>query len=292
MYWTFIILTGVFTLLFVRNVLNWAFAMDNYFIHKKRLKQLKFGNKKSLELCELIDTIGKPARQHVLPLQASFDEKEIEKRLYFSGWDKYFTPKSYAGLSITLKIAAVLFLIGAVLTDNIFVGVLWGIVLFFGLDFFLDNAVTAKKEQIFAYFPEFLRITQGFLSSGMPLLTAIEKTLVYVNEEWQFLLKNFIVDFKTANMDVALDNLKTATDMFEVKEFVALIKLIIEQGGDMQEGFNAQVEAITEMQQFILEKKIAKRKTLAIVIQAPLLLAIFITFGLPIVGDMSSIGLL
>jgi adenosine/AMP kinase len=45
-------------------------------------------------------------------------------------------------------------------------------------------------------------------------------------------------------------------------------------------------------EQFILEKKIAKRKTLTILVQAPMMIVLFATFGLPIIGDMTSIGII
>lgn len=292
MYWVFISLTGVFTLLFLKNLLNWVFAMDNYFIHKRRLKELKFDKKQSKEVNELIEQVTKPAQNHLVGAVDKNNEQNLERKLKLSKWNRYFSVKSYIAAKLTLRIVAGIFFIIAFFTDNLVVGLLWGLALTFGLDFLLNNSVDTKKEKLFAYFPDFLRITQGFLSSGMPFLAAIEKTLPYLNEEWQELTKDFIVNFKTTNIEHALDQLKNATDMFEVKEFTALVKLILDQGGDMKDGFEAQAEAISEMQQFLLEKKIAKRKTLAILIQAPLLLTIFATFGLPLVREMSKIGLM
>jgi hypothetical protein len=125
----------------------------------------------------------------------------------------------------------------------------------------------------------------------MPLMSALEKTFRYVNPEWQKLLEDFMVDFNTGSIELALENLKSSTDMFEVREFAVLLKLIIDQGGDLKDGFEAQVDGIKDMQRFLLEKRIAKRKTLAVLIQAPLLICIFIVFGLPLVGDMANIGL-
>jgi Flp pilus assembly protein TadB len=292
MYWALISLVGVFTLLFLKNVLNLIFSMENYFIHKKRLKQLKFEKKEEKELSELIDKITVPSRKYLSDLFKNNDKEEIENNLSFSGWDKYFSVNSYLGLKITLRIVAVVFLIITYLAESLFIGFIWGFVLTIGLDFLLNNSVDAKKDKVYALFPDFLRITQGFLSSGMPFLTAMEKTLPYLNEEWQDIVNDFITISKTAGTQKALDNLKESTDMFEVKEFASLVKLILEQGGDMKEGFESQAEAIQEMQQFLLEKKINKRKTFGIIIQAPLLLAIFATFGLPLIRDMTKIGIM
>lgn len=285
-------LVGIFTLLFLRNVLNWAFSMENYFTHKKRMSQLKFEEKKDTNYEDLINSIGKPVRKYILPLNIKFDKENIEKKLIFTEWNKYFNAESFVSFDITLKILAIILIFIMYKLDTLVMGIIWGGVMFFALNFLLDNKVSAKREKVYDGFPDFLRITQGFLSSGMIFLNAIEKTLPYMNEEWQELLKNLITDFKTYNIETALNNLKETTDIFEIKEFVALVKLVLEQGGDIKQGFESQAESIIEMQQFLLEKKIAKRKTLSIVVQAPIMLCIFAAFGLPIVGDMTSIGLI
>jgi Flp pilus assembly protein TadB len=292
MLWILISITGIFTLIFTRNLFNWIFSMDNYFVHKKRLKQLEFEKKENKELSEIIDSISTPANKYLVDLFKNNDKEEIAKKLSFSGWDKYFTTNNYFAFKITLRIAAVAFLILTYFADGLFVGFVWGAVLTFGLDFLLNNAVDKKKDEIYALFPDFLRITQGFLSSGMPFIVSLERTLPYLNSEWQNLINDFITTSKTSGTHKALDELKNSTDMFELKEFTALVKLILEQGGDMREGFEAQADSIKEMQQFLLEKKINKRKTFGILVQAPLLLAIFATFGLPLVRDMTKIGIM
>ena len=287
MKWLLLCFVGMFTLMFSKNVLNWAFSMENYFVHKKRLKQLQF--EKNIE--ELISSLSNPVGKYIIPKLKNINEEKIQTKLDFSGWNKYFSAKNFIAFDLTLKIVAVIFFILLASTGNTFIGVIWGGILSFALNFFVDNKIDAKKEKIFSDFPNFLRVTQGFLSSGMPFIPAIEKTLPYVNEVWQELLKNLIIDFKTYNIETALDNLKNTTNTFEIKEFVILIKLILENGGSVKDGFESQTESIAEMQQFLLEKKIAKRKTLGILVQAPAMLCIFVTFGLPIVGDMTAIGL-
>jgi len=291
MIWPMIFVLMICTILFIKDLLNWAFSMENYFAHKKRLKQLKFNGRAFSNVDDIIASVGSPVGKHLVP-KFKFDEDSLKRKLEFTGWDKHFSVKTYIAFNLTLKIVAVLMLGLFILGDALVIGIVWGAVMFFGLDWFLGNSVTARKEKIFADFPDFLRITQGFLSSGMPFMLAIEKTYVYMNDEWKVLLKNFIADFSTSNINIALDNLKTATDMFEIKEFVALVKLILDQGGSLKDGFDSQVETIKEIQAFLLERKIAKRKTLAIVIQAPLLICIFATFGLPLAGDMAAIGLM
>jgi Flp pilus assembly protein TadB len=289
--WTMICILIVFTTLFVRNFFSWIFGLDNYKMHQKRMRQLNFANKKDDEISAFIERISAPADKWLSPRLIIKDRDEVARQLRFTGWDKYFSPEAYMSFDLTLKVAALFMLIFTYFIDALFVGVLWGAILFFGLHFALSNAISSRKEKLFAAFPDFLRITQGFLSSGMPLMSALEKTFRYVNPEWQKLLEDFMVDFNTGSIELALENLKSSTDMFEVREFAVLLKLIIDQGGDLKDGFEAQVDGIKDMQRFLLEKRIAKRKTLAVLIQAPLLICIFIVFGLPLVGDMANIGL-
>lgn len=289
--WTMICILIVFTTLFVRNFFSWIFGLDNYKMHKKRMRQLNFANKKDDEISSFIERISAPADKWLSPRLIIKDRDEVAKQLQFTGWDKYFSPEAYMSFDLTLKVAAFFVVLFMYFVDALLVGILWGVVLFFGLHFILSNAISSRKDKLFAAFPDFLRVTQGFLSSGMPLMSALEKTFRYVNPEWQKLLEDFMVDFNTGSIEIALENLKSATDMFEVREFAVLLKLIVDQGGNLKDGFDAQVDSIKDMQRFLLEKKIAKRKTLAILIQAPLLICIFIVFGLPLVGDMARIGL-
>ena len=75
--------------------------------------------------------------------------------------------------------------------------------------------------------------------------------------------------------------MKNTVDIFEVKEFVSLIRLTLEQGGNAKEGFLSQAEKISELQKNQLVLKVGKRKMLAQATQAPLLLADMIILCLP-----------
>lgn len=289
--WAMICFLLAFTLLFVRSLAAWIFGMENYRVHQKRMLQLKFENKDGDDIGAFIQKLSAPADKWLSPRLVIRDRDEVARQLQFTGWDKRFSPESYIAFDLTLKIAALAIVVFFYLADSLPLGLVWGGALFFGLNFLLKNAISQRKEKLFASFPDFLRITHGFLSSGMPLMAALEKTFRYINPEWQRLVENFMVDFNTGSIDIALENLKSSTDMFEVREFAVLLKLIVDQGGDLKAGFDAQIEGIKDMQRFLLEKKINRRRTLAVLIQAPLLISIFIVFGLPLIGDMAKIGL-
>lgn len=283
-------LLSIFTLLFVRNLLSWLLSMDSYKVHKKRMKQLKFEEKGQGSMDDFLKSFCKPAEKYILPELKPYNDAEITQKLKFIGWDKYFSAKMFVCFGIMLKIVAVLaFLVFSL--KSVVVGIIWGLFLFFGLNFIFNNAVEGKKEKLLADFPEFLTITQGFLSSNLTLAQSIENTIKYVSPEWQTILSDFIVDLRMSGINVALENMNNTTGMFEIKLFSSLLRLALEKGSDVKEGIDTQVKNLTEIQQYILEKKVAKRKTLAICVQGPMLIAIFVTFGLPIIGDMTSLGL-
>lgn len=258
-------------------------SLENYNIHKKRLAQIqKLNNKKQGELKveDLVDTVTQPAMKYIIPRIKIKNLEEIEIDLKLSGWNKYFNPTQFVALSVTGKIVGVaLFILFA--GTSIPMALLWATVLSFAPTFLLNNAVSSVKEKLMSSFPDFIRIMQGYLTASMPFVKAIEETVQYVSEEWQGVLKEFVVDCNLKSIDEALDNLKYNVDIFEVREFVALIKLTLEQGGDMKDGFEAQAKKIQEMQVAIIEAKIAKRQTMAIILQGPLLLCNLLIFGLP-----------
>ena len=166
------------------------------------------------------------------------------------------------------------------------VGIMFGVALMFGLDYMFKSEVKGLKQKLFSEFPDFIRIVSGYLSADVPLVQAISDSIKYVGPEWKPILQQFVVDCDTANVNTALNNMKENVDLFEVKEFVALVRLTLEQGGNVKEGFIAQAEKISEMQKNIMIIKVGRRKTLSTVIQGPLLLANTVILALPTVGNM------
>ena len=279
-----------FTSVFVKNLCSFLFGMDNYRTTKKRESQLdKFGEKQGSTLDEKLDKITGPANKYILP-KIAVKEEELRQDLALIGWDKHFTPKTFTALLITIKIAAVI--LGLLFSlIHIFFGLIIGGMCFITLDVYFKAEVSDRKAAILEEFPTFLRITQGFLSSNHPLVVSLEDTLPYLSEEWQKLISVFISDYNFSGIKTALEHLKNSTGLFEVRKFVALLNLALEQNIDVKEGFAMQAEAITEMQQFINAKKLNKRKNLSILIQAPMMIAILLAFGLPIIGDMTAVGM-
>lgn len=271
---------------FTRNVFTILFSLENYNIHRKRLKQLKFDKQKEeTDVAELIDTVTKPIIRHVFSRFKPKDLGELEAELRMAKWDKYFTPIQYRALNLLLKaIGIAMFLLLS--SQSMMIALIWFGVLFFGMDFLLKNSIKNRKEKLLADLPDFIRITEGYLSANMPFANAVSESIKYVGEEWKPILRKFVVDIELKGIDEALDNFKKEVDIFEVREFIALVKLALEQGGDAKSSFSAYADKIREIQMDLMEVKIGQRRTFGVLMQGPLLLCILLAFGLPTIGSM------
>lgn len=259
--------------------------MENYSIHKKRSKQLSFDKKEDASIEDIIDSVTKPIIQHVFTRIKPRKLEELEMALRMAKWDKYFTPIQYRALNLLLKVLGiVLFLLFS--QFSIVIAVIWGVILCFGMDILFKNSITNRRQKLFNDFPDLIRIIEGYLTSGMPFVQSVEESIKYVGDEWKPILKNFVIECEMKSVDEALTFLKEEVDLFEMKEFVSIVKLNLDQGGDAKDSFSAQAEKIRELQMDLIQIKIGQRQIWATMLQAPLLIACFIVLGLPTVSNM------
>lgn len=276
----------LFTLFFLRNLFMLMFSMENYSIHKKRLKQLDFNKKKEdADVGDLIDKVTKPIIEIVFSRFKPKKLEVVERKLRMAKWDKYFTAIQYRALNLLLKVVGVIAFLLFYQSSAVFAGI-WGFALFFGIDVLFNNSANNRRERLFNDFPEFIRIVEGYLTANMPFPKAIEESIKYVGDEWKPILKSFVIECEIKNMDEALDFLKKEIDLFEMREFISIVKLNLEQGGDAKDSFSAQADKIRELQMDLIAIKIGKRQTMGVLIQAPLLLGNLLVLGLPTLGSM------
>ena len=271
--------------LFTRNIFTLMFSMENYNVHRKRLKQLKFEEKKETSSADLIDIITKPVINHIFNKFKPRNLEELELDLRMAKWDKYFSPIQYRAFNITFKIIGTVFFL-LLCKASIPIALIWFVVMFFGVGFLFRNSINNRKEKLIMDFPDFIRITEGYLNAGMPFSKAVAESIQFIGKEWEPILSKFVVECDIKSIDEALDSLKEEVNLFEVKEFVALVKLTLEQGGDAKDSFSEQADKIREMQLDMIAIKIGKRQMMGIAIQAPLLIANLLVFGLPTVQSM------
>lgn len=274
--------------LFTRNVFNMMFAMENYNTHKKRLNQLKF-KEGPKEDADIIDLITKPIISLILPKLRPKNLELLETDLKLAKWK--MTPVQYRALNILLKIVGVaLFLI--LRGQSTLLAIVWGAILFFGLSFLFNNSLKNRKEKLYLQFPDFIEMTEGYLSANMTLPQAVEESLPFVGDEWVPYLQTFVINcaIPSKGIDGALEELKRDINLIDVREFVAIIRLTLEQGGDARQGFSEQADKIREMYLDMMMIKVAKRQLMGMVIQGPLLLANIVAFGLPTLYTMTTLN--
>lgn len=283
MKYVFMIITLITLFFLFRSIINFFFAVGDYNIHKKRLKQLQFKDKnEDGDINELIDKITKPIISSILPKVNIKNIDNINNNLKMAKWK--INSQQYIALQIMSKalgIFTVLILFGI----SKFMAILWGGILFLGLGTMLKNSANNRRNKIMMEFPDFIRITQGYLTANLPFANAVTETIRFMGTEWQEILQKFVVEVELKSLDEALDGLKDEIDMFEVNEFISLVKLVLEQGGDAKAGFNNQAEKIKDMLLDTIEIKINKRKMMGTFIQMPLLLCNLAVFGLPTIGN-------
>lgn len=293
MKYIFMILGTICFLFFIRNIFMFLFSTENYSTHKKRLKQLQFNNKEDLTEDEqtraFIEKITRPVLKYVVPKMKVRDTKELEKDLKLAKWDRYFNPSQYIAMNITLKIIGVIALI-LLIPVSIPFALIWFSAFFFLFGFLFNNSVKEAKEKLLAGFPDFIRITGGYLSADIAFTKAVEGSIPYVGESWRPLLQEFIVNCDIHSVEKAIDKLKDEVDVFAVKELLSLVRLNLEQGVDVRESFERQIDKVRELQLESIMNKIAKRQLLAMALQGPLLLTLIGAFGLPTFYSMTNLS--
>lgn len=286
----FLLAMTFFFFLFVKNVIQLLFNMENDDIHRKRLRELNFegtriGQSEDDETKAFLNKVTAPIVSYLLPKIKYRDNDELGRALKFTGWDKLMNVPQFRALDIILKGVGIIAFVLLFNFHKLF-AIAWLIIPFFSLKFFLKNTANNKKDKMFSEFPEFIRLTQGYLTAEMTLTEAIENTIDYVGDEWKPYLRQFSVNARIKSVRDALFSLQQDIDIFEVRELFSLIRVSLDQGVDVKDSFETQTDKVRSMQLEIMMKKIEKRKMMAIALQAPLLLTIIVSFALPTMEAM------
>lgn len=273
--------------LLVHKMLISLFGLQNYKAYITREKQLKFENRKKYTStgAELIDKSTNPILKYFERFLPSKKVDEINKNLEFIGWDKYMDAKRYYALWIVFIIIGLVFGLLFISVSKIFALVLivLSVVL---LPLLYKHEIKDKKEKLLFQFPDFIRMTEGYLRSGATFQSSLESSLPYIGSEWKPLIQELIVDMKLNATTVALENLKNKVDMFEVTEFVSMVVLALDQGGDAKTAFESQAVNIQKVMFDLMQKRVMQRNIMAQVVQPIVLIDILLVFGLPMTYQM------
>lgn len=285
--------------IFLRDFIPMLFGVNDVELHNTRMKQLDFANERvrngkskteEEEIRKLINDITTPLIKHVMPnIEYRKDLDSLEKNLKFAGFDKYFTASQYIALIIAGRFAGLFaFIVFFPFAKPI--AFLWLFALGIFPSFLFKNSVNNKKEVLLMGFPEFINISKSYLASGMTFEKAVEESIIYVNKEWQELLKRYLINSETLSRRECLTILAEESNIFEIKEFMSLVQLNMEQGIDVKDSFERQYGKIKDLQNLAIVKKIEGRKVWTVLVQGPVLLTILVAFGLPTFESMMGMG--
>ena len=285
-----IFLRRLFHIIFKDNEMKKAMKRQAQLTSFKSVKDKKSEDD---ELRDLLKTVSSPFEKTLFKRYRVTEKPSFRFKLEFSGADKYF-PTAVSFYSANAFLCFALFILGSIISMSAgsFLPLVVLEVLAIVLPtFLLNNKNKKKSEALFYGFPDFIRICEGYLIAGMTFPVAVEESIPYVDDSWKPLLKQFIIDCDLKSQEYAIDNLKNSIPNFEIKEFLALVKLNMEQGINIKECFDRQSERIKSMQKTAMLGKIKKREMMGVLIQAPLLISIFVAFGLPVVDSFMKIGM-
>lgn len=265
--------------------------VENYGVYRKREKQLKFEKREKFntQTEELIHKSTAPILKIFGGLIGDKKKDKIEKDLAFVGWDKYLDYKTYRALQIFFSCVGLLLFFVFVSHSSVFAIILL-VLSFVFIPYLLSNEVKDTKMKLLAEFPDFIRITQGYLSSGLTFVYALESSLRFLGPEWQGFITDLVVDIKLTNTKDALERFKQKIDLQEIREFVAIVVLALDQGGDVKDAFESQAGNIQFMLQDIMERELVRRNALAQALQPALLISMILAFALPIIVQMVGFG--
>ena len=231
----------------------------------------------------LIIAITAPLAATIFNIFPPADTTKLKRKLYIVGWSDYFTPVQFMAFRIEMAAIGFVFLY-LIYPESKAFGLLLFVVFAIGPNFLLNNSYNNRNEQILIHFPETIRVMSGYLSSGMILTRAVSETAKSASPEWKELLNTFSFKCDTESVGDAIDWIKNEVDILEAREFFAVVKLTVQLGHSVRDGFIEQADLIQELLRNTMQKKIEKRKVLATVIQAPIFLCIIAAFALPVIG--------
>lgn len=279
----FLIIVFLFSFwLVIHKVFISLFGLENYKAYVTRERQLKFENRKKYtsNSAEIIDKTTNPIIKYFSNFLPSRNVDKINKNLEFIGWDKYMDAQRYYALWLVFIIVGIAVGLFFITVSKLFSLIVLLLCIFI-LPVLYRNEIKDKKDKLLFQFPDFIRMTEGYLRSGATFQSSLESSLPYIGDEWKPLIQELIVDMKLNATSVALENLKNKVDMFEVTEFVSMVILALDQGGDAKTAFESQAVSIQKVMFDLMEKRVMQRNIMAQVVQPIVLIDIMLVFALP-----------
>ena len=218
---------------FIRNLVNTIFNVEKMDLDKEREKQLKGFDSSSKEAEEaaeieqmrnMIDTLTNPFTDFVAERADNVKVYNLNRKLRFTEWDKYFTAYSFTAFVWILRIVGVAIAAGLYSVLE-FLSLIIGGLLIIMPAFLLNNTYTNKQDELMMGFPEMINIISGYLSANMLFTEAVKNALPHISEAWRPTMEKFIIKANLSSVEEALDWLVYSVDIGPIKEFVSIVKL-------------------------------------------------------------------
>jgi len=237
---------------------------------------------------DILDKVTQPVSQVIETVYQPKNGYKLERMLKVAGWNNYFTPATWTAFTVILG-AIGLFLGWMFYGSSKIFAAIFAFIPIIVPTFLLKNSYTNMRETLLTHFPETIRIITGYLSGGLILTEAMKEASKSTSAEWKKLLEGFLAHSEAESPKKALDWLAQEADIPEGKEFFATVRLTMELGGSVKDGFLRQAESIDELIEIAQQKKIEKRKVWATIVQAPIFLDIIAAVALPVIGNMGDL---
>lgn len=270
------------------NTLKFMVELKKERERRKRKGQLSFKYEKDMSVEDALEKITNFMEIYVFRTKKREKDVILETRLKMIGWDKYFGEQEWKAFSLFMVgVGAILGILFSFVSPlyGCFVG---GFLSLAPTIFFMTETKDVRFT-LLSQFPEIIIIINGYLKAGYTLNKAIEETIPFTGKRWSGLLAKLVSDMDIMGIDYALNELKLSTDIPEVSEFCSLVKIAYSQG-TVGDSFEDQAERMKSVQEDIMMQMIANRRSLAVVAQAPTMLAVFILVGAPAIKQVMEMG--
>lgn len=261
--------------------------------HLRRRRELTRLFKRQTEE-DILHRLTAPVIKYLLPYFFFRAKRSLLNDLELIGWTRQLTVPQVQALRLLAWMAG-----GAVAAPLWFTGrpefrVLAGLALFIGL-FIVDSIILSKvkkvKNGIINEFPDFIEVVQAKLFADLTLDRAFMESLDHAGPYIRPLLRSFILDANVVgNTDYALDRLAEKSGLFEVKEFVSLVKLAMHLGDSARDSFGHLADKLRLLKLKLLEARIEKKRMLSLLAPFVPILIILALVGLPTVLQFGNLS--
>jgi len=243
---------------------------------------------------DIIQRLTAPVIKHLLPHFPFKVKRTLQNDLDLIGWTPRLTVLQVQALRLLAwfsGMGAAVPLWAAGKPELKVLAVLAAFAGFFIVDSFILSKVKKVKSGIIAEFPDFVEVVQAKLYADLPLDRAFMESLEHAGPHIRPLLRSFIQDANVvSNMDYALDRLAEKSGLFEVKEFVSLVKLSMDMGDSARDSFGHLADKLRLLKLKLLEARIEKKRMLSLLAPFVPILIILALVGLPTVMQFGNLS--